>query len=59
LGVNGGMRYQTRLEDDDGAFDKLRHFPGGGVIRRTVGTSNDDAGDRWTVPVNGYVKFRF
>jgi hypothetical protein len=42
LGVNGGVRYQSPLNDNDS--DLIRE---------------NDSGDRWTVPVTGYVKFRF
>lgn len=60
IGVEGGARYQTRLSQDDSDlhgprfFDNLFHVPLGPL--RPI---NDNAGDRWTVPVTGYVKFRF
>lgn len=61
IGVNGGAHYQTRLEQDDTELRRFRTFGGvpflGGTTR--IGTANDDVGDRWTVPVTGYVKFRF
>ncbi len=62
VGVNGGVRYQSRLEQDDRDFDGLRIIPGGApaaISLRAFKQVNDDAGDRWAVPVTGYVKFRF
>ncbi len=59
LGVNGGVRYQTRLEGNDGDLvgrDFIGLVP---VPLNKIRPANNDAGDRWTVPVSGYVKFRF
>jgi hypothetical protein len=60
VGVESGIRYETKLGDNDSdykglaAFDTLFAVP-----LRAFRPSNDDAGDRWSVPVTGYLKFRF
>ena len=61
LGVNGGVRYATRLEQSDSDLRRASFtVPNGPTIPLRFATpSNDNAGDRWTVPVTGYVKFRF
>jgi hypothetical protein len=60
IGVEGGARYQSRLNQDNSDFHQQRFFDG--VVRSSLipfRPVNDNAGDRWTVPVTGYVKFRF
>jgi hypothetical protein len=62
LGVEGGARYDSKLSPDDSTFTGRRlildplfaNFP-----LRPFRPINNDSGDRWTVPVTGYVKFRF
>lgn len=60
LGVEGGVRYQSRLSEKDSDFTpNSLHFFNTTFDGRFLRPTNNDAGDRWTVPVNGYVKFRF
>ena len=60
VGVNGGVHYETRLDQNDNDFRGFVDFAGiFAVPLRHFRQSNDDAGDRWTAPVTGYVKFRF
>jgi hypothetical protein len=61
IGVNGGVHYETTLDENDTNYRGFVNFAGGlfAVPLRHFRQSNDDAGDRWTAPVTGYVKFRF
>lgn len=63
LGVNGGVRYASRLDDDDSDLnrDGFSIANGFATVRsfRFANESNNNSGDRWTVPVTGYLKFRF
>jgi hypothetical protein len=61
IGVNGGVHYETRLDQNDNDYKGFVDFGGGlfDVPLRPFRQSNDDAGDRWTAPVTGYVKLRF
>jgi hypothetical protein len=60
VGVEGGARYESTLDDNDNDYKGLSVFDGlFAVPLRPFRPSNDDVGDRWSVPVTGYVKFRF
>jgi opacity protein-like surface antigen len=60
VGVESGIRYESRLEDNDNDYRGLAAFDGlFAVPLRAFRESNDDAGDRWSVPVTGYLKFKF
>lgn len=59
IGVNGGAHYQTRLDQDDSELRRFREFSGAPVRTSRIQSANDDVADRWTVPVTGYLKFRF
>lgn len=61
VGVNGGVRYESSLEDDDSDFNSTDFDTGifGTVPLSFANGINDDAGERWTCPVTGYFKFRF
>jgi hypothetical protein len=60
LGVEGGVRYESRLGQNDSDLKGLRFFDDEfATPLRSFRPVNDNAGDRWTVPVTGYVKFRF
>lgn len=56
IGVEGGVRYESPLRDDDRTFEHTRvlGFPLG--FLRPI---NNDAGDRLMVPVTGFVKVRW
>lgn len=61
IGINGGARYETRLEADD--HDLNTHgftFNGTTVTNFSFANqTNNNSGDRLTAPVTGYLKFRF
>ena len=59
VGVNGGVRYETELEDDDHDLDDLISADPFGLDLTFLKKTNNDVGDRWYCPVTGYVKFRF
>jgi hypothetical protein len=59
IGVNGGVHYETRLDQNDSNFKDFASFGATGVPLRAFRDANNDSGDRWTAPVTGYVKFRF
>jgi hypothetical protein len=60
LGVEGGIRYQSELSQNDRDYHGFAPIDGvAGVPLKPFAASNNDVGERWTVPVNGYVKFRF
>ncbi len=60
VGVNGGIRYESKLSDDDRDLSRQGFRFGSTFVPTNFATpSNNDSGDRWTVPVTGYVKFRF
>ena len=59
IGVNGGAHYQSRLQENDSDLRRFRSFLGTPVSTTRFRTVNDDVADRWTVPVTGYLKFRF
>ncbi len=62
FGVNAGVHYVSQLDPNDGALNRIANAGGGmgGPFDLSfVNKVNDNAGDRWTVPVTGYVKFRF
>jgi hypothetical protein len=59
LGLNAGVRYQSELQDSD---RDLNRFNNGGTAPfdiSFINKLNDNAGDRWSVPITGYIKFRF
>jgi hypothetical protein len=57
LGMNAGVRYQSELDDNDRDLSRISN-PGGVDLSFLKGLNNN-AGDRWSAPVTGYVKFRF
>ena len=59
IGVNGGVHYETTLDENDRDFRDFVNFGITSVPRRAFRQANDDSGDRWTAPVTGYLKFRF
>jgi hypothetical protein len=60
LGLEGGVRYENRLGQDDSDFKDLRFFDGVLALPlKEFRPINDDSGDRLFFPVNGYVKLRF
>jgi hypothetical protein len=59
IGVNGGVHYETRLDQNDDDFRDFAVIGLDAVPRRHFRDANNDAGDRWTAPVTGYLKFRF
>jgi hypothetical protein len=61
VGVNGGVRYESRLDDDDTDLN-TRGFTFTGITVTNfsfANQTNNNSGDRWTAPVTGYLKFRF
>jgi hypothetical protein len=74
IGVQGGFRYESPLEDDDHDFNRHnpRFFfptvfpsppfgppPGLPVSYRPLSGINNNTGDRWLVPISGYIKYRW
>lgn len=60
LGLEGGVRYENRLGQDDSDFKGLRFFDDVFALHlKEFRPLNDDSGDRFFLPVNGYVKVRF
>lgn len=60
IGANAAIRYQSSLSENDRDFTRgAVDFEGGRFSGRFLRPMNNDAGERWTVPVTGYVKFRF
>jgi hypothetical protein len=57
--MNAGVRYQSELSDDDHDLNRVINQAAGVVDLSFLRRLNDNAGDRWTVPVTGYLKFRF
>jgi hypothetical protein len=61
IGVQGGVRYESILDDNDGDL-KRASFPIGGlgtIPFSFANGTNDDSGDRLVATVTGYLKFRF
>src|SRR3954451_5114534 len=56
LGVDAGLRYQSKLAQDD---DDLDHAEFAGFRFPNLGKLNDNAGDRLFCPVTLYAKMRF
>lgn len=61
IGVDAGLNYHSSLDGDDSGFNRS---PGG--LPAIFGFNNysflngiNDTGERWSVPVTGYVKIRF
>ena len=56
VGIEGGIRYESPLDDDDRTFESRTAlgFPLG--FLRSI---NNDVGDRLIIPANGYVKLRW
>lgn len=60
IGAEGGVRYESVLDDNDTDLDRASFNPGIGTISfRFANGANNDSGDRLTFPVTGYLKFRF
>ncbi len=60
LGVEGGIRYQSTLSQNDRDYRGFAPFDGlFAVPLKPFAASNNNAGDSWTVPLNAYVKYRF
>ena len=58
VGADAGMRYDSKLAQDDGDLDKSR-FPNFNVNFPNLNKINDNAGDRLYCPVTLYAKIRF
>jgi len=62
IGVQGGVRYESILDDNDRDLNSSSFTIGGpfGTIPfRFANGTNDDSGDRLVATVTGYLKFRF
>lgn len=56
VGVDAGLRYETKLVQDDGDLNRANFL---GFPSSNLSKINDNAGDRLFCPVTFYAKFRF
>ncbi len=56
LGADAGLRYETKLVQDDGDLNRANFL---GFSSRRLSKINDNSGDRLFCPVTIYAKFRF
>ena len=59
LGINGGVSYQTELDDDDSDLEEAIVAGNPFGIDASFVTHLNNGGDRWYAPVSVYAKFRF